>query len=69
MGGISVILRATGSGEEIALKARDVLKSKNMGTRLASMPAWNCLQHRIRLAGARPWRVLSERHRLARRPD
>jgi transketolase len=35
-----VILMATGSEVEIALKARDLLEADGIGTRVVSMPCW-----------------------------
>ncbi len=38
------ILLATGSEVEIALKARDVLQAKGIGTRVVSMPCWELFE-------------------------
>lgn len=39
-----VILMATGSEVEIALKARDLLEGKGIGTRVVSMPCWELFE-------------------------
>ncbi|MFN3723090.1 MAG: transketolase [Paracoccaceae bacterium] len=39
-----VILMATGSEVEIALKARDLLESEGIGTRVVSMPCWELFE-------------------------
>ncbi len=39
-----VILMATGSEVEIALKARDILEAEGIGTRVVSMPCWELFE-------------------------
>ena len=43
-GDAQVTLLATGSEVEIALKARDLLQSDNIGTRVVSMPSWELFE-------------------------
>ncbi len=39
-GDLRVVLMATGSEVEIAVKARDILQARGIGTRVVSMPCW-----------------------------
>ncbi|MBL4807960.1 MAG: transketolase [Rhodobacteraceae bacterium] len=60
-----VILMATGSEVEIALKARDILEAKGIGTRVVSMPCWELFEaqdesYRRRVLPAGPVRVAIE---------
>ena len=60
-----VILLATGSEVEIALKARDILQAKGIGTRVVSMPCWELFEaqpeaYRKRVLPAGPVRVAVE---------
>ena len=57
-----VILLATGSEVEIALKAQDILQAKGIGTRVVSMPCWALFEaqpesYRKRVLPAGPVRV------------
>ncbi|UWQ16966.1 transketolase [Jannaschia sp. M317] len=60
-----VILMATGSEVEIALKARDLLQADGIGTRVVSMPCWELFEqqdekYRKRVLPAGPARVAVE---------
>jgi len=60
-----VIIMATGSEVEIALKARDILQAKGIGTRVVSMPCWELFEaqdekYRRRVLPAGPVRVAIE---------
>ncbi|GIT91842.1 transketolase [Jannaschia pagri] len=60
-----VILMATGSEVEIALKARDLLQQDGIGTRVVSMPCWELFEaqpetYRKRVLPAGPVRVAVE---------
>lgn len=60
-----VILLATGSEVEIALKAREILQGKGIGTRVVSMPCWELFEeqdeaYRKRVLPAGPARIAIE---------
>ena len=60
-----VILMATGSEVEIALKARDILEAEGIGTRVVSMPCWELFEeqdeaYRRKVLPAGPVRVAVE---------
>jgi transketolase len=60
-----VILMATGSEVEIALKARDILQGEDIGTRVVSMPCWELFEeqdeaYRRKVLPAGPVRVAVE---------
>ncbi|CAN0601232.1 unnamed protein product, partial [Ectocarpus sp. 12 AP-2014] len=60
-----VILMATGSEVEIALKARDLLHAEGIGTRVVSMPCWELFEeqdeaYRRKVLPAGPVRVAVE---------
>ncbi len=60
-----VILMATGSEVEIALKARDILQQDGIGTRVVSMPCWELFEqqdekYRKKVLPAGPVRVAVE---------
>ncbi|NNF25166.1 MAG: transketolase [Rhodobacteraceae bacterium] len=59
------LLMATGSEVEIAMKARDILQSEGIGTRVVSMPCWEIFEeqdeaYRRRVLPAGPVRVAVE---------
>ncbi|SDZ31320.1 transketolase [Jannaschia faecimaris] len=60
-----VILMATGSEVEIAMKARDILQAEGIGTRVVSMPCWELFEaqdekYRKKVLPAGPVRVAVE---------
>jgi transketolase len=48
-----VVLMATGSEVEIALKARDVLEAEGIGCRVVSMPCWELFEEQEQTTAAR----------------